>query len=219
MSKERHDRSSFGIFIYEGVEPIDLGATFGVLSMARRVLPNIDMHIVAERAGVVTLASGLRVVADYGFDDCPPFDVLIVCGGPGWTEQAQSTAALAFLRRTEDDILASVCTGAMVLAAAGVLDDRTATTRRSAVGAEKAAPLDILRLRHPNVRTVEARVVDDGRIVTGGGVSLAIDATLHLLERLYGKDAVVEIASVIEYTAAWRANETAFGSPGTPSGS
>src|SRR5688500_5559380 len=87
----------FAILLYDDVEPIDL-ATFGVLSMARRVAPQISMFTVAPSAGVVRLANGLRVLADHGFADCPPSDVLIVTGGPGWTAQCGSEETLAFLR-------------------------------------------------------------------------------------------------------------------------
>ncbi|MEO8187272.1 MAG: DJ-1/PfpI family protein, partial [Burkholderiaceae bacterium] len=69
----------FAIFIYEGVEPVDL-ATFGVLSMARRVAPEIEIFTVAPAAGPVTLANGLVVIADHGIDDCPSADVIIVTG-------------------------------------------------------------------------------------------------------------------------------------------
>jgi transcriptional regulator GlxA family with amidase domain len=72
----------FGIFIYDGVEPIDL-ATFGVLSMARRVAPEIEICTIAPRAGPVALANGLNVSADFGIDDAPPCDLVIVTGGPG----------------------------------------------------------------------------------------------------------------------------------------
>ena len=72
----------FGIFIYDGVEPIDL-ATFGVLSMARRIAPEISICTIAPRAGSVALANGLNVAADYGVDDAPACDVVIVTGGPG----------------------------------------------------------------------------------------------------------------------------------------
>ncbi|MGH7248375.1 MAG: DJ-1/PfpI family protein, partial [Pseudomonadota bacterium] len=73
----------FAIFVYEGTEPIDL-ATFGVLSMARRVEPKIEITTVAPKAGLVDLASGLQIVSRYGIDDFPGADVLIVTGGPGW---------------------------------------------------------------------------------------------------------------------------------------
>ena len=77
----------FGIFIYDGVEPIDL-ATFGVLSMARRIAPEIAICTIAPRAGPVALANGLKVTADFGIDDAPVCDLVIVTGGPGWTAQA-----------------------------------------------------------------------------------------------------------------------------------
>lgn len=201
----------FGIVVYEGVEPIDLGATFGVLSMARRIEPAIEMFLVAERPGPVRLASGLDVIVPHGFADCPAADAFIVTGGPGWTREADNPAMLAFLRRLVDapGVLASVCTGAMILAAAGVLDGRRATTKREVAGAE-VPPIAILRDRYPAVRVLNARVVDDGRVITGGGVSLAIDLTLHLIARLAGETVAAETARIIEYATAWRANGAAF---------
>lgn len=195
----------FAIFIYEGVEPIDL-ATFGVLSMARRVAPEIEAFTVARTAGPVTLANGLVALAQYGTDDCPPADVIIVTGGPGWQKEAASAPTLAFLKRyCEGRIAASVCTGAMILAAAGVLEGHRATTKREVIGAE-APPVDVLRSRHPGVRVEEALLVDDGAVVTGGGVTLCIDTTLHLLERTLGARVAAETARIMEYTTARAAN-------------
>ena len=86
----------FGIFIYDGVEPIDL-ATFGVLSMARRIAPEIAICTIAPRAGPVALANGLKVTADFGIDDAPGRDLVIVTGGPGWTAQAKVPATLDYI--------------------------------------------------------------------------------------------------------------------------
>lgn len=195
----------FAIFIYEGVEPIDL-ATFGVLSMARRVAPEIEAFTVARAAGPVTLASGLVALAQYGADDCPAADVIIVTGGPGWQKEAASAPTLAFLKRyCEGRIAASVCTGAMILAAAGVLEGHRATTKREVIGAE-VPPVDVLRSRHPGVRVEDALLVDDGAVVTGGGVTLCIDTTLHLLERTLGARVAAETARIMEYTTARAAN-------------
>ena len=109
----------FAVFIYDGVEPVDL-ATYGVLSMARRIAPEISMFTVAPQAGEVKMANGLRVIADHGFADCPPCDALIVTGGPGWMAQCESPRPLAFLRSYEPGrVMAGVCTGGMILAAAG----------------------------------------------------------------------------------------------------
>jgi len=193
------------ILLYPGVEPIDL-ATFGVLSMARRVAPQIAMFTVAREAGVVELANGLKVVADHGYADAPDADVLIVTGGPGWQDAAHCAATLAFVRAwPARGVTASVCTGAMILAAAGVLDGHAATTKQEVIGAE-VSPLAVLRERHPRVEAVGALVVDDGRVVTGGGVTLCIDAMLYLIERFVGVDAARETARILEYTAARDAN-------------
>ena len=107
--------------------------------------------------------------------------------------------------------MASVCTGGLILAAAGILDGKRATTRRHAAGAEPAAPLARLGTLAATAEPVEAAIVDDGGVVTSGGVSLAIDGTLYLIGRLYGEDARDEIARLIEYDRAFAANRAALG--------
>ena len=199
----------FAIFIYEGVEPVDL-ATFGVLSMAQRVAPEIEVFTVASSAGPVTLSNGLVVEARYGVDDCPDADAIIVTGGPGWEREAGNVATLAFLRQSSGRrIVASVCTGAMILAAAGVLDGLRATTKREVIGSERP-PVAVMRERYPRISVVEGRVVDEGPVVTGGGVTLCIDTTLHLIERLLGERVASETARILEYTTAREANRQAF---------
>jgi transcriptional regulator GlxA family with amidase domain len=207
--KQRSDPARIGVLIYDGVEPIDIGGTVGVVSMARRVLPAVEAVTVARAAGPVRLAGGLTVLAGYGVAAAPACDVVIVCGGPGWPDAAADAAVLGYLRGLSPLGVASVCTGALILGAAGVLDGRSATTRRRAVGQEKTAPLDLLAHGRP-ITPLTAAVVDSG-VVTGGGVSLAIDATLYLLGRLYGADAAAEVAEVIEYDRAYAANRTALG--------
>jgi transcriptional regulator GlxA family with amidase domain len=200
----------FGVIVYDGVEPIDIGGTVGVLSMARRVLPAVDCVTIAEKAGPVTLAGGLTIMAQKGFADAPQCDVSIVTGGPGWREQVKNAAMLAFLKSPRADALSSVCTGAMILGAAGILEGRTATTRRHAVGTEAKSPLAELEMYSPTTARKAAAIIEDG-IVTGGGVSLAIDATLYLLGKLYGEEASAEVARVIEYDRAYAANRAALG--------
>ncbi len=213
--KDRNAPSCIGIVLYDGVEPIDLGGTLGVISMARRVLPHLSDAVIARTAGRVVLAGGLAVDAPYGFGDAPPCDVTILCGGPGWEAAAADPALLAFLRARPAAQLASVCTGAMILAAAGCLDGRLATTRRRTAGREDLAPLARLDASGRGVQTRTALVVDDG-IVTGGGVSLAIDTTLYLIGRLYGAGALQDVAKLIEYDRAFAANREALGIVGRP---
>ena len=205
----REQPARFGIVVYDGTEPIDLGGTIGVISMASRLLAGLSAVTIAERRGPVHCAGGLTVVAAYDFTDAPPCDAVVVTGGPGWLAQTQNAAMLAFLRGLESDRLASVCTGALILGAAGLLDGRKATTRRLAVGAEAEAPLALLT-RMGAVGSA-AQIVDAGGPVTGGGVSLAHDLTLHLIGRIYGDVARDEVARLIEYDRAFAANSAALG--------
>jgi transcriptional regulator GlxA family with amidase domain len=199
----------FGIFIYDGVEPIDL-ATFGVLSMARRIAPQIEVCTIAPHAGPILLASGLKVVADFGIDEAPACDLVIVTGGPGWTAQAKGPATLDYVKRVHaSSRIASVCTGAMILAASGILKGGPATTKRAVVPPE-TSPLHLMRATYPDIEVREAMLVDRDGLVTGGGVSLCIDTTLHLLATMLGPDVADETARIMEYRRAWRANRDAF---------
>jgi transcriptional regulator GlxA family with amidase domain len=199
----------FGIFIYPGVEPIDL-ATYGVLSMARRVAPEIEICTIAPKAGSVELANGLRVTADFGIDDAPACALVIVTGGPGWSAQASAPATLDYIRRVHTQgRIASVCTGAMILAASGILDGGPATTKRE-VAPPETAPLEVMRASYPRIEVREAMLVDSGAVVTGGGVTLCIDTTLHLLAGMLGPQVAQETARILEYDRAWRANRDGF---------
>ena len=194
------------ILIYEGTEPIDL-ATYGVLSMARRVAPEVSMVLVAREAGAVRLANGLVVMADHGYADAPPADVLIITGGPGWDRASKDPATVDFVRRfSKGASVAAVCTGGMILAATGLLDGLPATTKKEVTGAERS-PLAILAERHPAVKALDARLVDCGPVLTGGGVTLCIDMTLHLLARFCGEEVARETARILEYSTALAANE------------
>ena len=200
----------FGIFIYDGVEPIDL-ATYGVLSMACRIAPEIEICTIAPRAGAVALANGLKVTADYGIDDAPRCDLVIVTGGASWPVQAATPATLQYIRKVHaSDRIASVCTGGMILAASGILDGGPATTKREVVPPE-ISPLKVMRSNYPDIDVREAVVVEQrAGIVTGGGVSLCIDTTLHLLAEMLGQPVADETARIIEYQRALRANREGF---------
>jgi len=196
----------FGIFIYDGVEPIDL-ATFGVLSMARRIAPHIRVCTIAPKAGIVRLSNGLDVVAQCGIEDAPNCDIVIVTGGPGWEEQARSASTLDYIRRVHASRkVASVCTGAMILAASGVLDKLPATTKRAVVAPE-ISPLERMRATYPAIDVREAPIVDADSVVTGGGVSLCIDTTLYLIATMVGEDVAEKTARILEYERARAANQ------------
>jgi transcriptional regulator GlxA family with amidase domain len=199
--------TTFAILAYEGIEPIDIGATYGVLSMARRLAPGLRFFVVSKSGGELTMANGLRLIADHGFVDCPDADVLMVLGGPGWQAVSDDTTTLDFITafHRRQRTVAAVCTGGMILGAAGLLAGRSATTKREIVEGE-ARPLDLMAQRYAVGRTIEARLVDSGSVLTGGGVSLGIDMTLHLIQRFLGRDIAEETARILEYRHAWKAN-------------
>ena len=203
--------TTFAILAYEGIEPIDIGATYGVLSMAKRLAPSLRFSVVSKSGGEVAMANGLRLVADHSFADCPPADILMVLGGPGWQTASSDESTLAFIAafHRRGGTVAAVCTGGMIVGAAGLLAGRTATTKREIVDGE-ARPLDLLAELHPDIRAIEARVVDTGSVLTGGGVSLGIDMTLHLIARFLGRGIAEETARILEYRHAWAANAAAL---------
>ncbi|MEM9030034.1 MAG: DJ-1/PfpI family protein [Pseudomonadota bacterium] len=196
----------YGIMIYDGVEPIDIGATFGVLSMARRMCPGLQFAGVAQNKGVVRCANGLEVIAQYGFKDAPDFDDLIVTGGPGWRDAAADAETLAYLRSSPSRLTA-ICTGAMILAASGRLHDRRATTKSEVFDGEVSPLAELSKTLH----TTRAAVVDDRDIVTSGGVTLGIDAVFYCLARSHGQAVADETARVMEYQRALRVNKEELG--------
>jgi transcriptional regulator GlxA family with amidase domain len=200
----------FGIFFFDGAEPIDV-ATLGVLSIARRLAPQIEIFSVAPKAGVVQMANGFKIIADYGIDDLPEVDVIVITGGATWTEQVKNEALLEFFRQrvTKETTIGAVCTGGMILGATGLLDGKQATTRCEGVEGE-VSPLTRMTNLYPDVKVVHSSLVDDGLVMTGGGVCLCIDMMLYLLKKKLGDQVANEVARLLEYDRAWEVNRKAL---------
>ena len=193
----------YGILIYDGVEPIDIGATYGVLSMARRIAPDLAFAGVA-KTRQVTCASGMRMTAEHTFDDAPAFSDLIVTGGPGWVDAAKDQPTLDYICGSEARIT-SICTGAMILDSAGMLAGRHATTKYE-VFDEETIPADLL-----TGDVSHKAIIEDQGITTGGGVTLGIDTMFYCLARSHGDHVAKETARVMEYSRALAANKQALG--------
>jgi len=204
----------FGLLLYEDVEPIDL-ATVGVLSMARRILPEISYVTLGVGESPVRLSNGLQVLTDLDIRQSTDLslDVVIVPGGPGWSGPGSSPEILDYLRSLpEDTSLVSVCTGAMILAAAGLLDGKAATTKVEVVSPEES-PIEVMARRYAAINVRKALLVDEGRVITGAGVSLCIDAMLYVIEKRFGVDQAAEVARVLEYGSARQSNIDRLGEP------
>ena len=150
------------------------------------------------------------MIADFGIDDAPFCDLVIVTGGPGWTVQARAPATLEYIRRIHTSArIASVCTGSMILAASGVLDGGPATTKREVV-LLKMSPLEVMRTTYPQIEVREAMLVDrGGKLVTGGGVLVSI--LRCPTSSMLGQHVSDETARIMEYQRASRANRDGFG--------
>jgi len=192
------DQKTFGVMLFEGFELLDVFGpleAFGMLAnMGRcRVLT------VAERAGAVASAQGPKVIADFGFTeagfgDCPPIDILMVPGGIGTRTEITNHTALEWLiaHAQQAEIVASVCTGSAMLAQAGLLDGRRATSNKMV--------FQWVMEQWPKVKWVhEARWVDDGKFSTSSGVSAGIDMALAIIARITEVETAEQIATWMEY--------------------
>lgn len=180
--------------VFPGAEELDLAGPWEALSIAREYGGRpVDLLTAALTREPVRLRGGLRVVPDYAFSSEPKPDLIVVPGGPGTRDEASARPVTAWLAaRRATPTIASVCTGALLLGQAGLLDGHRATTHHRWLG--------LLAERHPSVEVVaDARVVDDGPIVTGAGVTAGIDVGLHLVARLYGEELSAEVAAAMEY--------------------
>lgn len=187
-----------GVALFDGVEELDFAGPWEVLaSWAHGTDDDVEIVTVSQNGGEVRCAKGLRVVPDHGWDDCPALDVLVYPGGNGTRAHLDDESVLDWVRARADDadIVLSVCTGSLVLAAAGLLDGRPATTHWSALDrlAELAPTAEVRR---------GARYCDSGDIITAAGVSAGIDAALHLIVRLSGEQRAREIKRYIQYDPA-----------------
>jgi transcriptional regulator GlxA family with amidase domain len=185
-----------GLLLFDGVEELDAVGPWEVLAHWTQQHPEDEWSVFCFSAGgaSVTGAKNLVLGAHYAIDAAPAMDVLIHPGGSGVRQLLREPDHLAWIQaqRAEVSVLASVCTGSLVYAAAGLLTRRRATTHW--------ASLNQLSEIDPTVVTdVDARFVDDGDLITSAGVSAGIDMALHLVGRLAGIDRAETVRRAIQY--------------------
>jgi transcriptional regulator GlxA family with amidase domain len=194
------------IVVFNGFDELDAIAPHEVWHMAKDVKPDLEVKLVTlDGTKEIRASNGLRMQSEDSLGTKRP-DILVVPGG-GWitraaagawaeTQRGALPAKIAQLHR-EGVVMASVCTGAMLLSAAGLLKNRPATTNRGALDDLAAA----------GARVVRARVVDDGDVITAGGITSGLDLTLWLVERFLGSETAHILEERLEYErrgTVWR---------------
>lgn len=188
-----------GIFIFENVEVLDFAGPYEVFTTATRVgqrnsLPEPFTVFTISRTGTpIQARAGLKVYADYHFENHPPIDLLIIPGGVV-TQELDESEVVQWIRTiaAKAQLTASVCTGAFLLAQAGLLEGKSATTHWEDIAD--------LRAMFGSIEVVEGkRWVDEGVVITSAGISAGIDMSLHLVDRLAGRDLALKTARQMDF--------------------
>lgn len=187
---------NIGIYVYDQAEVLDFSGPFEVFSTATRICGDnkpFSVFLIGERSGVVHARGGYRVMTDFSIIDHPPIDVLIVAGGMH-QEEMQKPEVMCWMGSVakSSTLVASVCTGAFLLAQAGVFSTQRVTTHWQ--------DIDELRAMFPALTVVDkVRWVDDGNKISSAGISAGIDMSLHLVGRLHSAALAVQTARQMDF--------------------
>jgi transcriptional regulator GlxA family with amidase domain len=188
--------TTIGIALFEGAEELDWAGPWEVLAAWAQLFRDDGVRVltVAPGPGPITCAKGLRVLPDETWETAPPLDVLVYPGGVGTRAQLGDEAVRGWLRgiAASGALVTSVCTGALVLADAGLLDGRPATTWWGRLDELPTLGRDI-------EARPDDRFVDSGEVITAAGVSAGIDMALHLVARLHSPERAREVRRYIQY--------------------
>jgi transcriptional regulator GlxA family with amidase domain len=187
-----NDTKQIAFVLYPGLTPLDLVGPLQVLAPLPRVDPTFEVVVVAERPDVMPTDAVVRLAPSHVFDDAQsPFAIVVPGGGQPTLAACGDPSLIDYVIRAASsaEVVMSVCTGAIILTAAGLLDDRPATAHWAYV--------DILE--GLGAKYLHQRWVEDGKFLTTAGVSAGIDGALHLASRLVGEDAAKLIQRGIEY--------------------
>ncbi len=183
-----------GILAFDDMEELDALGPYEILAAWTQRHPDDGWGVVLFSAsgGPVTCAKGLSVNAQASAADVGPLDVLLHPGGQGTRSLMRDPAHLAWLRGLDVPLLTSVCSGSLVLAAAGLLSGQPATSHHEV--------LDLLGSVDPTIEVRrDVRYVDAGDVITSAGVSAGIDMSLHLVARLVSAQRAAEVARYVQY--------------------
>ncbi len=196
LGARRIGRMNIAIYLYDQAEVLDFSGPFEVFSTAARIDESgqpFSVFLIGETGKTVTARGGFSVTPAFGFHDHPHIDLLIVAGGVH-TEEIKKPQVLNWIAGTakKASIAASVCTGAFLLAEAGVLTNQNVTTHWQ--------DIPDLKKNHPRLHVhADRRWMDEGHIVTSAGISAGIDMSLHLVSRLQSTELAERTARQMEF--------------------
>ena len=195
------NRKNVGILVFRDIEVLDFCGPFEVLSVTRldeekrRSEPSpFNVFLVAETAETVVTTGGMKVQPGYTLASCPPLDMLIVPGGWGTRREMDNPRLLEWIveRAEQVENLASVCTGALLLGKAGLLENRRATTHWRS--------LELMQQLFPQTKVERAlHFVEDGNVWSSAGISAGVDMALRLVARWHGDAVARATARHMEY--------------------
>ncbi len=195
------NRKNVGILLFENIEVLDFCGPFEVFSVTRlnedkrrEELSPFHAFLVAETKQPIAATGGMRVLPDFDLNDCPELDILVVPGGLGTRHEMNNERLLRWIadRSRQVETMASVCTGALLLGKAGLLDGKRATTHWRA--------LQLMQELFPNTRVEkELHVVEEGSLLTCAGISAGIDMALKAVCHHYGETVARATARYMEY--------------------
>ena len=196
------DPLALGAILYGGFELLDL---YGPLEMFGNLKPQIEIITVAEKVGPVSSFQGPQTAADFDYQNCPPLDLILLPGGFGTLDELGNQAILSFLKERVPSAKAamSVCSGSWILAKAGLLDGRRATSNK--------AYFSMATQQNDQVEWIsEARWIEDGPIFTSSGVSAVMDMALAVVASLFGNKHAMDVANAAEYVWNQNADDDPF---------
>ena len=188
--------TTIGLLLFEDVEELDFVGPWEVFTMAAMSDPGLRCVTIAEKPGLVRCAKGLRVMPDHGLEDAPPLNVLLVPGGMGTRREVANQPLLDWIAGTAQRCrwVTSVCTGSLLLTAAGPARGKRVTTHWRFV--------DTLRGRGEVEVLDDVRFVRDGNVVSAAGVSAGIDMALWLVGQLYDPATARQVQRAMQYDPA-----------------
>ncbi|MGF2770478.1 DJ-1/PfpI family protein [Bacillus cereus] len=191
---------SVGIFLFNEVEVLDFAGPFEVFSVTEvNEEKTFTVYTVSENGEMITARNGLKVQPDYSIENLPPVDILIIPGGLGAREyEIKNEIVIKWIRQQmkEVKLMTSVCTGALLLAKAGLLEGLKATTHWASIEKFK----NEFKNEFKNVEVIEnVKFVDEGHIITSAGISAGINMAFHIVKNLLGMHVAEDTAKRMEY--------------------